>query len=943
MVEQGWFGVAGALHLCKAVIPRFRETEALSLITSSIQTPGKVNLKLTRRFSLLLVLFLILSGGTYFAVSSALVAKEYDSVILNLAGRQRMLTMEYALKVNQVLLALSMPDEQMAEELKEAVSQRAEQYEATLDVFYQGGEVEAGAGGRIWIPPLQGAELVEHLGHVKVEWQNLTRMTSLAIDSRNSSHARSSHAKKIKSQASKAVTEMDHVVLLMQQQSETKLRRVETCAVCAFIMSIVLFVATVLFVHRRIAVPLDRTMRASEDRIAEREKAEQAASEARDFADNIIRSIVDMVVVTDSDGNIARVNDAACIALGYQEEELIGQPACKLLMQGEENGSAQIDEIEQALPEKLRVLSRLMGDDSNSKRETILVSVGGKKIPALVSGSVMQDKDGQIDGIVCVARDITESKRLQEERERFHRVFEGSLNEIYVFDAETFLFVEVNDGARQNLGYSMAELREMTPLSFKPEFTAESFSELVKPLRNGSKKKIQFETIHQRKDGSQYPVEVHLQLMDDDSPVFVAIILDITERKLGEEQLLQAKGTAESANTAKSEFLANMSHEIRTPMTAILGFAENMLYDEQTDSDRLRCVHTIRRNGEYLLSLLNDILDLSKIEVGKMTVENLVCQPCRIVAEVAALMQVRAAAKDLFFDIDYVGAIPETIQSDPTRLRQILINLIGNAIKFTETGSVRLVGSVVDKHDPCLQFDVIDTGSGMDEEQKARLFQPFVQADASTTRKYGGTGLGLSISKRFAELLGGDIVVVATGVDVGTTFRATVAAGSLDGVKMLDDPMAATVVTEAANPVGQVSPFALQGSRILLAEDNVTNQALIVGILKKSGAEITAVKDGKLAVDAVLSAISEGSPFDVVLMDMQMPVMDGYEATALLRKEAYAGPIIAITANAMAQDREKCIEAGCDDFATKPINRIGLIETIQRYLVSTDALSPTTI
>jgi len=406
------------------------------------------------------------------------------------------------------------------------------------------------------------------------------------------------------------------------------------------------------------------------------------------------------------------------------------------------------------------------------------------------------------------------------------------------------------------------------------------------------------------------------------------------------EDLSTARHAAEAATAAKSDFLANMSHEIRTPMTAILGFAENMLDPDQTESDRLKCVQTIRRNGKNLLAIINDILDLSKIEAGKIRMEHMECQPCHIVAEIASLMRVRAGAKGLTFKVEYVEAIPETIQSDPVRLRQILINLIGNAIKFTEVGAVRLVTQFVNDGDkPRLQFDVIDTGRGITEQQKASLFQPFMQADSSTTRKFGGTGLGLTISKRFAQLLGGTITVAETKIGVGTTFRATVATGPLDGVKMLKDPMSATVLSDDDNAVAQISQSNLQGCHILLAEDGPDNQRLISFVLKKAGADVMVQKNGKLALDAALAARDEGNPFDVILMDMQMPVMDGYEATGKLRQKGYIGPIIALTAHAMEGDRDKCINAGCDEYATKPIDRKKLIETIRHHLAPAETAS----
>ncbi len=411
---------------------------------------------------------------------------------------------------------------------------------------------------------------------------------------------------------------------------------------------------------------------------------------------------------------------------------------------------------------------------------------------------------------------------------------------------------------------------------------------------------------------------------------FATILQDITQRKQA-EALERAKREADAANEAKSEFLANMSHEIRTPMTAILGFTDNLLDPDLTESEKLQAVHTVRRNGEYLLQIINDILDISKIEAGKLEVERIACPLGQTLAEVQSLMQVRADAKKLLFEVEILGAVPETIQSDPTRLRQILVNLVGNAIKFTKTGSVRLVARFIgDGAEPYIQFDVIDTGLGMTEEQAGKLFQAFSQADSSTTRKFGGTGLGLNISKRLAQMLGGDIAVESRPGE-GSVFRVTVATGSLDGVRMVDGPAVLTIARPdpSAAPSGEVDRL---DCRILLAEDGPDNQRLISHVLKKAGAEVTVTENGKLAVDAALSARDQGDPFDVILMDMQMPVMDGYEAAGLLRRRGYTGPIIALTAHAMASDRQRCLDTGCDDYATKPINRQNLIQAIRDRL-----------
>ena len=419
--------------------------------------------------------------------------------------------------------------------------------------------------------------------------------------------------------------------------------------------------------------------------------------------------------------------------------------------------------------------------------------------------------------------------------------------------------------------------------------------------------------------------------------------------KKSTEQANQMAIRAEAANCAKGEFLANMSHEIRTPMTAILGYSD--LVAESLDCcpvcpaqstcemrvTNRQHMQVICRNGEHLLQLINDILDLSKIEVEKMTTEQVACSPHAIVADVASLVRVRAETRKLAFNTEFIGPVPETIRADPLRLRQILVNLAGNAVKFTETGSVRLlVQFVADGDEPRMRFDIVDTGIGITEEQAARLFEAFSQADTSTSRQFGGTGLGLVISKRLAQLLGGDVVLVESQPGLGTRFRATVATGPLEGVRMIEggsieEAVAAQGPATAGSPPPAAETKSLEGLRILLAEDGPDNQRLIAHILKKAGAAVTVVEDGQLAVEAALAARDSGQTFDVVLMDMQMPVLDGYEATGLLREKGYAGPIVALTAHAMEQDRQKCLDAGCDDYASKPIDRAKLIEAIAHH------------
>lgn len=401
-------------------------------------------------------------------------------------------------------------------------------------------------------------------------------------------------------------------------------------------------------------------------------------------------------------------------------------------------------------------------------------------------------------------------------------------------------------------------------------------------------------------------------------------------------ELLLAKDAAEAASRAKSDFLANMSHEIRTPMTAILGFAENLLDPSLNDAERVNSIATVRRNGEHLLNIINDILDISKIEAGKLELEYLRCQVLTIIGEIESLMRARAENKGLRFSVELPDKLPETIETDPTRLRQILINLIGNAVKFTEEGGVKLSVSFVEADgenggaSPLMRFDVVDTGIGMTPEQIERAFKPFSQADETMTRRFGGTGLGLTISQHLATMLGGG-VAAQSEPGKGTTLTVTVGTGPLDGVKLICPRDAKTEresERDAARPVAQVK----LSCRVLLVEDGPDNQRLISFVLKKAGADVTLAENGQVAVDEVNAAIErDDPPFDVILMDMQMPILDGYAATSLLRRQGYRGPIVALTAHAMTTDRDRCLAAGCDDYVTKPIDRKKLLAIVDQY------------
>ncbi|MFK7789976.1 MAG: ATP-binding protein [Phycisphaeraceae bacterium] len=383
---------------------------------------------------------------------------------------------------------------------------------------------------------------------------------------------------------------------------------------------------------------------------------------------------------------------------------------------------------------------------------------------------------------------------------------------------------------------------------------------------------------------------------------------------------------AEAANQAKSDFLANMSHEIRTPMNAILGFTTMLTEAEITEEDRADYVETIQRNGDHLLCLINDVLDLSKVEAGKMTVEATHTSIPESISRVGSLMRGSAQQKGLEIRIEIADDLPALILTDPVRLRQILLNLMGNAIKFTKEGTITLA---VSKREATsadrvkLVFEVRDTGVGIPAEKLNHLFTPFSQADETTTRNFGGTGLGLSLSKKFAQMLGGDIEVESTP-DIGSTFRLTIE------TDIATSPASPSLEGEPIMPMPD-DDLHLAG-RVLVAEDGPDNQRLIIHHLKKMGMAVELCENGKDAMDKAIEQHDAGMPFDVILMDMQMPVMDGYTATQKLRQKGYTSPIVALTAHAMQGDRQRCLAAGCDGYETKPIDRARLYTLIHSMI-----------
>lgn len=397
---------------------------------------------------------------------------------------------------------------------------------------------------------------------------------------------------------------------------------------------------------------------------------------------------------------------------------------------------------------------------------------------------------------------------------------------------------------------------------------------------------------------------------------YIGSVVDMTDQ-------IHARQEAEQANRAKSRFLANMSHEIRTPLGAILGFADLLRDEAMSGDERSHYLDIIMRNGSELLRIIGDILDLSKIEAGKLAVEIGFFRLRELVDEVVSLFELKAREKGLRLHADVGADVPEWVESDRMRLRQVLINIIGNAVKFTSRGDVSITVEPAMSRDrrSMVKFTIDDMGPGISEESRERLFQAFSQVDASTTREYGGTGLGLVLSRHMARALEGDVTLEENPRKVGSRFVVTIAA------RHGQHGIAESATAREGLPSGPghaKGALPLSGYRVLLVEDLKDNQILLRNWLERNGARVETAENGREAMWKALSGA-----YEVVLMDIHMPVLDGYEATQKLRCEGYRTPIIAITAHAMKDERERLLAAGFDRYLTKPVNLGELLETVR--------------
>jgi two-component system, chemotaxis family, CheB/CheR fusion protein len=624
----------------------------------------------------------------------------------------------------------------------------------------------------------------------------------------------------------------------------------------------------------------------------------------------------DFVLLANRDGRLLYVNPSMCKSLGSPREQLLSMSLMDV------DGTDLL--CYQAMFDRL-------SDGPVGKIEADWKCRDGRTMPVEISLSSVEIES---ERFLCASgRDVTERRAAELEMRVRQMAIEATQNGIVITNPNQAdnPITYANSGFFQLTGYDSAEVIGRNCRFLQGEASdSETLDELREAIQAG--KPFRGAVLNYRKDGTTFWNDLQIAPVFDSRKRlvnFVGVQNDISDRIRVQEALELAHLEAKAANQAKSAFMANMSHELRTPMTAVLGFAD-ILSDELTEESHRDKVATIRRNGEYLLALLNDILDLSKIEAGKIEIRQQSLNTRKLIDEVQTLMELRAAEEGVPLTFDWHSQVPERFTADEVRVRQVLVNLIGNALKFTDEGEVRVeIGMDRDAEPPVLKIAVRDTGIGIHDSHLPELFTPFSQTGIGRRRRFGGTGLGLSISKRLAEGMGGAIAVESK-LGEGSTFTLSLPLT----VEEANEHATIDAAVKASTRDQLSLPLPRFEARILLADDRRDIWRIGKYYLEKCGAKVTVVEDGLQAVEETQRANMAGEPFDLILMDMQMPVMTGREAVAEIRGLGVEVPIIALTADAMEGERESCISMGCDDYFPKPIDGLKLMNLVAFHLAA---------
>ena len=635
-----------------------------------------------------------------------------------------------------------------------------------------------------------------------------------------------------------------------------------------------------------------------------------------------LNSIGDGVIVTDAQERITRINPIAATLTGWSAEQARGE------LLGDVFNIVNSKTREKVEGPAAKVLAS--GSIVGLANHTSLITKDGNEYQIADSGAPIIDESGEITGVVIVFRDVTQSyyreQKLHESESRYRSLVEYMFSGVAVYDGvdggEDFIIRDINRVGEQINNTKNADVigRRVTE-AFPGVKEFGLFEVLQRVYRTGQPES---HPVSMYQD-SKMVIWLENQVYKLPSGEVVAIYDDVTKRKNAELELLNARDVAFAASQAKSEFLAVMSHEIRTPLNAILGMTEVSREAELTE-DQKHCLGVIDRAGNNLLTLIEDILDLSHVESGKMVVAKRAVALHKLLQDAVEIHAQNAASKGLVLDYKIDGAVPQKFTGDQKRLRQVLLNLLGNAVKFTEQGKVELRLMLQDPQ--TLIFSVTDSGIGISKQQQNIIFEPFQQVDTSSTRKYGGVGLGLSLCKRLLTAMGGKIWL-ESAPDLGSTFYFSLPMEMVADSEQQELSASKRnnadniVVTEVGEPTER---------SILLVEDDSDNAMLIKAFLKKTPHQLDLVGDGCQAV----ARFKSQTKYDLVLMDIQMPCMDGLEATRQIRtweqkKGAVATPILALTAHAMSEDAEKSLEAGCDLHLTKPITKKKLLAVIEEF------------